>query len=304
MKELVVISGKGGTGKTSLVAAFAALGAPLVVADCDVDAADLHLVLAPQIRERAPFRSGHEARIRPEACTRCGVCRDDCRFGAIMEYDHGDARAGEVGSAPLPALRIDPWACEGCGVCVEFCPEGAIDFPERTSGEWYVSDTRYGPLVHARLEPAQENSGKLVTLVRKEAGKLADQRGRRLVLIDGSPGVGCPVIASVTGASFVLIVTEPTRSARHDLERVMDLTRHFHLPAGVCINKSDINPQISAEIADYCRAEGRPLLGEIAYDPAVTRAQLAGRSVIEDRPSAAAEQMRGVWGKVCEMLDI
>lgn len=289
MKELVVISGKGGTGKTSIVAAFAALAAPAVIADCDVDAADLHLVMSPQIMQRTVFQSGHEAQIRPADCNLCGICQDCCRFGAIHEHETD-------GSSP--ELVVDPWSCEGCGVCVHFCPQDAIDFPIRTCGEWYISETRHGPMVHARLGPAEENSGKLVTLVRREAAKLAEQRGHDLVLIDGSPGIGCPVIASLTAAAFVLIVTEPTISGQHDLERVLRLAQHFHLPAGVCINKSDINPQTACAIGELCQATGQPLMGEVPYDPAVTRAQLAGRSVVEDGASEAADHIRGLWERV------
>lgn len=225
MQELVVISGKGGTGKTSFLASFAVLAADAVIADCDVDAANLHLVLSPQIKKRVEFRSGHEAVIRTKDCQECGKCMELCRFNAVPK------------NGTKPAYRIDPLACEGCGVCVRFCPAQAIDFPERSCGEWFVSETRCGPLVHAKLGVASENSGKLVSTVRQQAKQLAEETGKNLVLADGPPGIGCPVIASITGATAVLIVTEPTLSGEHDLLRVFSLARHFDLPTYVCVNK-------------------------------------------------------------------
>jgi MinD superfamily P-loop ATPase len=216
MKELVVISGKGGTGKTSLTAAFANLSAETVLCDADVDAADLFLITEPDIRESYIFKSGHKADIVSDICSRCGLCRDLCRFSAIRED-----------------FTVDPLSCEGCGVCVYFCPVKAISFSENTCGEWYISETRVGPMVHARLNIAEENSGKLVALVRKEARKLAEKRQAELILTDGPPGIGCPVIASIGGASAVLIVTEPTVSGLHDMSRVIDLARHFSVKAMV-----------------------------------------------------------------------
>ncbi len=221
MKELVIISGKGGTGKTSVTASLALLAGRPVLCDCDVDAADLHLVLAPDIREEHEFRSGHSAVINRDDCVDCGACADLCRFGAIRMEEKEDSDTLFV---------IDPVSCEGCGVCVYFCPQNAIDFPERLCGKWFVSQTRLGPMVHARLGAAAENSGKLVTTVRQEARRLAETGGHDWVIVDGPPGIGCPVIASVTGASQILVVTEPTVSGEHDLERVLGLARIFRFP--------------------------------------------------------------------------
>jgi MinD superfamily P-loop ATPase len=291
VRELVVISGKGGTGKTSLLASFAVLAGQAVLADCDVDAADLHLVLAPTVRRRELFRSGNEAVIRPELCRRCGQCRELCRFGAVLR----DAQE-PPDAAPY---RVDPTACEGCGVCVSRCPHAAIEFPERVCGEWFVSDTRCGPLVHARLQPAAENSGKLVATVRQEARRLAEEGGFGQGLVDGPPGIGCPVISSVTGASAVLAVSEPTVSGEHDLERVLELCRHFGIPAAVCLNKWDLNPQMTARIEARAGEGGAWVLGRIPYDRAVTAAQLQARAVVElGGPAAAA--IRGIWERFSE----
>jgi MinD superfamily P-loop ATPase len=282
MRELVVISGKGGTGKTSLLASFAALSREAVLADCDVDAADLHLLLAPEALERHAFTSGREAVIRRADCTGCGECAELCRFGA--------ARVVEG------VYSVDPTACEGCGVCVRFCPAGAIDFPERDCGEWFVSATRFGPMVHARLGIAAENSGKLVTIVRNRAREIAQGQGRELVLVDGPPGVGCPVIASVTAASAVLVVTEPTLSGEHDLLRVLELTRHFGIPTAVCVNKWDISPQLADQIEQTARSAGAAAAGRIPYDGAFTEALLLGRTLVEHGSDGAARAVRSAWG--------
>jgi len=280
MKELVVISGKGGTGKTSVTASLAALASSPVIADCDVDAADLHLVLQPQIRESHEFLSGHEAVIRPADCSGCGICMDLCRFDAVRPDED--------------VFIIDPIACEGCNVCVHFCPEQAIDFPQSLSGKWFISDTRLGPMVHAKLGVAAENSGKLVSLVRNEAKRVAGEENRKIVIVDGPPGIGCPVIAAITGASKVLVVTEPTVSGEHDLERVLHLARHFEIPASVCVNKWDINPEAAGRIEQKALALGARLAGRIRYDPDVTRAQIENKAVVEtDAPSA--EDIRQVW---------
>jgi len=288
MKELVVISGKGGTGKTSVAASLAALAGGAVIADCDVDAADLHLVLAPTVRRRSEFRSGHAAIIREADCTGCGICMLECRFEAVHSVEHDKA---------LRKFRIDPLSCEGCGICVRLCPEQAIDFPERVCGEWFVSETRFGPMVHARLAVAAENSGKLVSLVRKEARALAEERGARWLLVDGPPGIGCPVIASITGASLVLAVTEPTLSGEHDLERVLHLARHFNIPALVCVNKWEINPELSDRIERKAGSLGAAGAGRICYDPAVTAAQVAGVTVVEYGGRAAGD-IREVWQRI------
>ncbi len=289
MKELVVCSGKGGTGKTSVVASFAALAANPVMADCDVDAADLHLVLTPDIEQRKDFWSGKEAVIRQEDCTDCGICQDVCQFGAIQLQTNGDG--GE-------SFVVDPLACEGCGVCVRMCPELAIDFPERNCGEWFISKTRFGPLVHAQLGIAAENSGKMVTLVRSRARDLVEKVEGNLLIVDGPPGIGCPVIASLAGADLVLVVTEPTLSGLHDLKRVVQLTRHFDIPVAVCLNKHDLNSTVAQNIFDYCDQEGLLMVGQIPYDPQVTAAQLAGRSVVEQGVSPAAGAIREVWKQI------
>ena len=288
MKELVVISGKGGTGKTSVAASFVVLAKRAVVADCDVDAADLHLILAPAVRERHEFVSGREAVIRPDDCIGCGLCLEYCRFGAVRS---GGEATGKM------SFSVDPVSCEGCGVCVRFCPVDAIDFPERLCGEWMVSDTRCGAMVHARLGVAAENSGKLVSTVRREARRIAGERGDPLVIVDGPPGIGCPVIASVTGASSVLVVTEPTVSGEHDLERVLSLTRHFGIPAAVCVNKWDINPAMTERIEAAARREGAHIAGRIRYDRAVTHAQMRMLAVVEiDAPCAG--DIRNVWNRL------
>ncbi len=292
VKEIVIISGKGGTGKTSLTASFAALAGNAVLADCDVDAADLHLVLAPTIRSREDFRCGNEAVIRQADCVGCGACLARCRFDAVLKADGG------AGKAPF---AINATACEGCGVCVWACPVKAIDFPERLSGEWFVSDTRHGPLVHARLIPGGENSGKLVSKVRAAARELAEKQKADLILVDGPPGIGCAVIASVTGASLVVIVTEPTLSGAHDLARVLKLTRHFNIPAAVCVNKWDLNAEMTERIeAEACQA-GAAIAGRVRYDKGVTRAQLQGLAVVETDAGPLVADIRAVWEKLIGM---
>ena len=287
VEELVIISGKGGTGKTSITASFAVLAGFPVIADCDVDAADMHLILTPAVRARHEFRCGNEAVIRRADCIRCGKCLDLCRFGAIIPGAEGES------------YSVDPVACEGCGVCVRFCPAQAIDFPESLSGEWMVSETRCGLMVHASLGIAAENSGKLVSTVRREAKRLAEENGHRLVLVDGPPGIGCPVIASMTGASKALVVTEPTVSGEHDLERVLKLARHFDIPAAVCVNKWDLNPEMTERIEALALLSGARTAGRIRYDRAVTLAQIQGKAVVEtDAPSAG--DIRRVW----ESLDL
>lgn len=288
VREIVVISGKGGTGKTSVAASFAMLAERPVVADCDVDAADLYLVLAPRVRERKEFRAGHEAIIRPYDCIGCGECLARCRFDAIRT---------PPGASGKTAYAVDPVACEGCGVCVRFCSSRAIDFPERLCGEWMISETRSGPMVHARLGVAAENSGKLVSTVRREARRIAEKGKHPVVIVDGPPGIGCPVIASVTGASLVLAVTEPTVSGEHDLDRVLSLARHFVVPAAVCVNKWDLNPAMAERIEERARRAGARIAGRIRYDRGVTTAQIRGLSVVEtDAPSA--NDIRNVWNEI------
>ncbi len=300
MKEIVVISGKGGTGKTSLVAAFASLAQNAVLADCDVDAADLHLILKPTVREAHGFSGGKLARIRADKCIGCGECERVCHFEAV-------SLTGPPNDIVAKTCVIDPVACEGCGVCVQFCPVDAIDFKDAINGQWFVSDTRFGPMVHARLGTGEENSGKLVSLIRKQARRIADERGARAnddspLLVDGSPGLGCPVIASITGADLVLVVTEPTLSGRHDLDRVAQLTAHFGIPTAVCINKWDINPDVTEAIEADLRDKGLAFAGKIDYDPAVTQAQVAEKTLIEYAQNGTAAQVVSVWNTITELL--
>jgi len=287
-KTLVIISGKGGTGKTSLMASYAVITRQAVLADCDVDAADLHLIMHPKIRERHAFVSGKKARIKPGHCTTCGKCEELCRFDAISFNGPGNGRVQRT-------FQIDPIACEGCGVCARYCAEDAIEQSPYVSGEWYISDTRGGPMVHARLNPGSGNSGKLVTLVRTEAERIARERKRRWVIADGSPGIGCSVIASITGASFAVAITEPTLSGEHDLERVMRLARHFSVPLAVCLNKWDVNPVIAQRIEDAAVSRGAMLLPRVPYDPSITEAQWEGKAVVEHGDSPAALAIRKGW---------
>ncbi|KPK75893.1 MAG: (4Fe-4S)-binding protein [Phycisphaerae bacterium SM23_30] len=295
MKELVVISGKGGTGKTSIVAAFAALAKNAVLADCDVDAADLHLVLDPKIKQTTDFSGGKKAFIIAEKCTGCGKCRDMCRFDAI----HFEGPANDMVDK---TFTVDPVSCEGCKVCVEFCPAEAMEFNDSINGQWYISDTRFGPMVHARLGIAEENSGKLVTVIRKEAKKIAQEQKRDLLIVDGSPGIGCPVIASITGADLVLVVTEPTLFGRHDLGRVAQLAANFGIEMLVCINKADINPQIADQITEDARQRGVKVIAKILYDEVFTRAQIIKASVVEYTGGAITEQIKTLWKQVMYAL--
>nr|NJM03393.1 4Fe-4S binding protein [Desulfobacula sp.] len=282
MRELVILSGKGGTGKTSITAAFASLAENMVLCDADVDAADLHLILNPDFKETMEFKGGHEAVINPDLCTQCGRCMEVCRFGAVKD-----------------SFEIDPIDCEGCGVCVDLCPEKAIDFPQTVSGQWYISGTRFGPMVHARLGIAQENSGKLVSLIRTEAKKLAAKNNRDLILTDGPPGIGCPVIASIGQATAILIVAEPTVSGLHDMERVGRLARHFNIPAMVCINKYDLNPEQTEAIEALAQKAGITVVGRITFDPAFTGAMIQAKTIFEfNHTSQAGKEVRQIWDRV------
>ena len=295
MKELVVISGKGGTGKTSIVAAFAALARNAVFADCDVDAADLHLVLEPKIKQKSDFSGGKRAAIVAEKCIGCGKCQDLCRFEAI----HFNGQANDVVDR---TFTIDPISCEGCKVCVEFCPVDAIEFSDCVNGQWFISDTRFGTMVHARLGIAEENSGKLVTVIRKEAKRIAQEQKKDLLIVDGSPGIGCPVIASITGADLVLVVTEPTLSGKHDLDRVSKLTENFGIKTLVCINKADINPQIAGQISEEAQQRGLKIVGKIPYDEAFTKAQIMKATVIEYTGGDITQRVKALWGEVVYAL--
>jgi len=288
MKELVIISGKGGTGKTSLMAAFASLAGNKALCDADVDAADLHLLMEPAVSEQHDYQGGNTAIIDPDKCTECNMCRELCKWNAIND-----------------SFEVDPIECEGCGVCVYFCPEKAIDFPVKTCGEWFISDTRFGPMVHARLGIAEENSGKLVTLVRQEAKKLAEESNLDLLMTDGPPGIGCPVIASIGGASAVLIVTEPTVSGRHDMERVAQLAAHFNVPAMMCVNKFDLNPDQAQAIEEFAKEKNISVLGQVPFDPIFTKSMIQGQTIFEyNTESEAGWAVKQIWEKVSKSLKI
>jgi MinD superfamily P-loop ATPase len=280
MKQLTVISGKGGTGKTSITAAFAALAKNKVMADADVDAADLHLILNPSIEREEAFYGGRTPFLDKEICNECGLCIENCRFEAIHDF------------------VIDPIACEGCGVCAHICPQKAVTMEEKLCGKWFISQTRFGPMVHARLGIAEENSGKLVTLVRQQARLIAEKEKRDYIIIDGPPGIGCPVISSIGGVDLVLAVTEPTLSGINDLERILGVARHFNVPAMVCINKSDINIENTATIRQYCEKNDIQMVGEIPYDHAVIKAMVAGKAVVEYDAGPAATEIKKMWQKV------
>lgn len=295
MKELVVISGKGGSGKTSVVASLAALAGRGVLADCDVDAADLHLIFEPKVIRREDFTGASKARIMPGHCTACGKCEELCRFDAIWFDGPGNGRVSRT-------FRVESTACEGCGVCFDYCAENAIAFAPAVCGQWFVSETRCGPMVHAKLAVAAENSGKLVTQVRRTAQQVALDRGLDLVLCDGSPGIGCPVIASLTGASLVLFVAEPTASGVHDFERVAELAGRFGIPGMLVVNKADLNRAVAGRLEELARRYGVLPVGHIPYDTTVTTAQIAKKSVVEASDGPAARAIRRFWAIVENQL--
>jgi MinD superfamily P-loop ATPase len=284
MREIIIISGKGGTGKTSLTGAFAHLAANKIICDLDVDAPDLHLLLQPRREREEEFYSGHEAEIDRAICDGCGLCASLCQFGAIRENGAGFA--------------VDPVRCEGCKVCVVFCPVAAIRFPEKHCGQWYVSATRFGPLVHAQLFPGAENSGRLVMVLKQQARELAKARGAGLVLCDGAPGIGCPVISSLSGAHLAVAVTEPTPSGRHDLERVAALCQHFQTTFAVIINKHDLNPDETARIEAFCHEGSYPVLARLPHDPLVTQAMVQGLVVTELAESDFSRELGQAWSRI------
>jgi MinD superfamily P-loop ATPase len=284
MEEILVLSGKGGTGKTSIVGSLAALAKSKVLADCDVDAADLHLLLSPSVKQETVFWSGQVANIDRERCTECFLCQDLCRFNAIKDF------------------TVNPVSCEGCGFCSHICPVEAITMEENMAGHWFISDTRYGPLVHARLGIAQENSGKLVAQVRQQARKIAEEQGLDYTISDGPPGIGCPVISSLSGVDLALLVTEPTLSGIHDLERVVGVCRHFGVPAVVCINKYDINEENTRRIEDYCRGGDIQVASRIPFDNAVTEALVRGVPVVEYDNGRVSREMGKLWHNISGML--
>lgn len=283
MKQIVIISGKGGTGKTVITGALAFLAENKVMADCDVDAADLHLLLDPVNRERHEFRSGQTAFIDPSLCTRCGECRAICRFDAIS----GD-------------FIVNPIGCEGCAFCSHICPEGAIEMKENISGEWFISDTRFGTMVHARLGIAEENSGKLVSLVRKQAKELAEKENCDWVIIDGAPGIGCPVIASLSGIDCAVVVTEPTLSGLHDAKRVISVASHFNVPTKLIVNKYDLNVDMTGNIETYCKNSNVELVGKIAFDESVVKAMIERKTIMEYEDGNVKEDIVAIWNKLKE----
>jgi MinD superfamily P-loop ATPase len=281
MKQIVVISGKGGTGKTVITGAFAALAKNHVMADCDVDAADLHLLLQPKIKFRQDFRSGLSAVIDKKICQQCAKCIAACRFNAISD-----------------SFVIDHVSCEGCGFCSYICPVGAIKMEENLAGEWFISQTRFGSMVHAKLGIAEENSGKLVSLVRKQAKELALKINCDWVIIDGAPGIGCPVIASLSGIDCAVVVTEPTLSGLHDALRVIEVTKHFNVPSRLVINKYDLNPDMSEKIEDHCAKNGISLIGKVRFDKTVVEAMVEGKTIMEYKDTPVKDEIRGIWEKL------
>jgi MinD superfamily P-loop ATPase len=278
MKQIVIISGKGGTGKTVIAGAFAALAKNKVMADCDVDAADLHLLLQPNIKERHEFKSGKTAIIDKKICQQCGKCIVACRFNAITQD-----------------FIIDPISCEGCAFCSYICPVQAIRIEENISGEWFISETRFGPMVHAKLGIAEENSGKLVALVRKQAKELAEKNNCDWVIIDGAPGIGCPVIASLSGIDCALVITEPTLSGLHDAIRVIDVAKHFSVPVKLVINKYDLNIEMSEKIEKYCNKNDISLIGKIGFDKSVVEAMVEGKTILEYQDTKIKEEVIKIW---------
>ena len=285
MKSILFLSGKGGTGKTSLAGAFAVLAKEKVLVDCDVDAANLHLLLAPDIVDEGEFEGSKEAVKDSEACTSCGKCVEVCRFAAIDED-----------------LAIDPYMCEGCGACVYVCPVDAITLSPRESGHWFTATTRLGPLASAELYPGEETSGKLVMLVKQKAHELGKQVKAERLIIDGAPGIGCPVIASVSGVNAVILVTEPSLSGLHDLKRILGVVRHFRIPAYLVINKADLSDEMSQQIEAFADREDLPLLGKIPYDRKVTTHMVAGRSAVEDAESCAGIAMKQIFERFTEVF--
>jgi MinD superfamily P-loop ATPase len=288
MKQITVLSGKGGTGKTTLTAAFAVLAKDAVVADCDVDAPDLHMLLHPEIIETQEFKGSKLAVIDGAKCVKCGLCREKCRFDAVMD-----------------GFTVDPLSCEGCGVCTIVCPADAVTLTERISGHAYISKTKHGFMAHAMLSPGEANSGKLVTLVRQNAKILAEKENSNLIIIDGPPGIGCPVIASITGVDAGLVVTEPTMSGIHDLKRALQLLKHFNVQPLVCVNMYDINKDNTKKIESFCIENGVEVVGRIPFNPKVTEAMVNGKTVMEYSPECdVAKEITAIWNRLCTELSL
>jgi len=285
MKQLAIISGKGGTGKTTLAGAFACLAKNKIMADCDVDAADLHLLLSPKILEEHDFFGMEKAFIKKDICISCGKCREICRFNAIGK-----------------TYIVDKISCEGCAFCAKICPEKAVEMKKNQAGKWFVSETKFGLLVHAKLGIAEENSGKLVSVVRGKAKELAQEKGVDLVIVDGPPGIGCPVMASLSEIDFAVVVTEPTFSGLHDAKRVISAARHFKVEVGLLVNKSDLNPEITGKMKSYAKESNISFLGEIPFDKDVINALIAGKNVVETGNSPAAGRIREIWKTVKDRI--
>lgn len=290
MKEIVVISGKGGTGKTSFTASLSVLaGKDAVIADCDVDAADMHLLMKPVIKKSENFYSGVVAEINPDKCTNCGICAEKCRFKAI------------------PVIKdqytISSLNCEGCGYCEKLCPVDAIKMNDMNVGDWYISSTKVeNIMVHAKLGIGAENSGKLVAKVKNEAKRIAEETNKEFIIVDGSPGIGCPVVSSLSGANYVVLVTEPSVSGLHDLKRVYELVHKFNLKAGCVINKSDINPEVSNEIIDFLKKESVEYIASLPYNENFTKAMTNGQTIVEYDNGELRDKIVESWEKVKELV--
>ena len=281
MKQIGIISGKGGTGKTVITASFASLAKDAIFADCDVDAADLHLLLKPEIIERHKFKSGKVAKIDKKFCQRCGKCLSICRFSAITED-----------------FVVDPISCEGCCFCSYVCPAEAIRMEEKICGEWFISNTRFGKLIHAKLGVAEENSGKLVSLVREKAKQIAEKENCSLIIIDGSPGIGCPVIASLSGLDYAIVVVEPTLSGLHDADRVIKVAWHFGVSVKLIINKFNLNTEVTERIENYCQINNIPIIGKIKFDESVVKAMVEGKTIIEYQDTEAKREITKIWHRL------
>jgi len=285
MKEVVILSGKGGTGKTSIVGSFAAIAQNKIMVDCDVDAADLHLLLKPSVKKESQFCSGQTAVIDQGKCVQCGLCKNICRYNAVVDFE------------------VDPISCEGCGFCIHICPVDAIAMKESIAGDWYISDTKYGPLVHARLRIAQENSGKLIALIRQKTRELANRGNFDYIISDGPPGIGCPVISSLSGVNLALLVTEPTLSGIHDLERVLGVCRHFDVSALVCINKYDLNEDNTNKIESYCNKQGVEVAAKIPFDIVFTQAMVKGIPIVEYKLNSTSNQIEQLWTHILKKME-
>ncbi|MDK2985685.1 MAG: hypothetical protein PWQ96_1327 [Clostridia bacterium] len=282
MKQLAIVSGKGGTGKTTVSAALSLLSFNKVIVDCDVDASNLHLILNPEIQMWTDFYSGKKAKINPNVCIKCGKCLEECRFNAISD-----------------SYEIKKVKCTGCGACKIVCPEDAISLQSNKAGKWYMSNTLWGTMLHAELGIAEDNSGKLVSCIRQKAESVAQKEGNDLIIIDGPPGIGCPVIASITGVDLVLIVTEPTQSGLHDALRVHKVAQGFNIPSSLCINKFDLNPEMSEIIQKECKYKEIEYVGEIPFKNEVVDALVSGgKEFLDKLPAEVVNALNNIWKRV------